>query len=83
MEKVTDINHPQAQKAVSELAQKFKERPTKEQVIQWFESDIHAATYALSAICSTPSLMKQLAEKFYDETTRQMEVTDAENKLKK
>lgn len=68
--------------AIDEAKKIIKERPTKEQVISWFETDLHAASYALTAICSMPSLMKQLAEKFYEETTRQMDEKETENQIK-
>jgi len=70
------------QQAINEANQQLKQPPTKEQVITWFKSDLHAAAYSLQAIISMPLLMEQIAEKFYnDVVTRHMETKEAENKV--
>lgn len=71
--------------AINEAKEMLKTPPTKEQVKEWFKTDIHAANYALTAIIAMPVVLDQIAEKFYEEVTKQqqMPVEEKPNMLNK
>lgn len=75
----------QIAKGIEEAKNMLKEPPSKEQVIEWFKTDIHAAQYALTALIAMPEILDQMAAKFYDEVTKakQMPVEEKPNMLNK
>lgn len=78
-----DKHQEQVQAGIEEAKRMLKEPPTEAQVVEWFKSDLHAAVYSLTALISMPSVVEDIAKRFYQESTkpRVMETITAENKL--
>jgi len=65
-----ELKSKEVQDAIAEATGMLKAPPTEAQVIEWFKSDLHAAVYSLTALISMPSVVEDIAKRFYQETQK-------------